>query len=81
MKTSCLTVGKEDKLKQSNNHHEMGTAALYCRLSRDDNLETESNSITNQKKLLTKYAKEHRFTNTRCYADDGYTGTNFAEVR
>ena len=27
--------------------------------------------------MLTKYAKDHRFTNTRCYADDGYTGTNF----
>ena len=38
------------------------TAALYVRLSRDDNLEGESNSIINQKKLLTKVAKEKGFT-------------------
>ena len=64
-------------MKLSSKNSAFGTAALYCRLSRDDNMDTESNSISNQKKLLTKYAKEHRFTNTRCYADDGYTGTNF----
>ena len=51
--------------------------ALYCRLSRDDGAEGESNSIANQKKLLAKYAKEHGFTNTKFYVDDGYTGTNF----
>ena len=51
--------------------------ALYCRLSRDDGTEGESNSIGNQKKLLKKYAKEHGFDNTRYYVDDGYTGTNF----
>ncbi|MBQ9510620.1 MAG: recombinase family protein [Clostridia bacterium] len=51
--------------------------ALYCRLSRDDGTEGESNSIDNQKKLLTKYAKENGFDNIKCYIDDGYTGTNF----
>ena len=51
--------------------------ALYCRLSRDDGTDKESNSIENQKKLLTAYAKEHGFENIRVYADDGYTGTNF----
>lgn len=51
--------------------------ALYCRLSRDDELEGESNSITNQKSILSKYAKENDFTNTRFYVDDGYSGTNF----
>ena len=55
----------------------MGITALYCRLSRDDGTEGDSNSIANQKKLLAKYAKEHGFTNTRFYVDDGYTGTNF----
>lgn len=62
---------------QSRTGNKHGVTALYLRLSRDDDLQGESNSIVNQKKLLTKYAKEHRFTNTRCYADDGYTGTNF----
>ena len=51
--------------------------ALYCRLSRDDGTEGDSNSVANQKKLLTKYAKENGFGNTRFYVDDGYTGTNF----
>ncbi len=54
-----------------------GITALYCRLSRDDGTEGDSNSVANQKKLLTKYAKENGFTNTRFYVDDGYTGTNF----
>lgn len=54
-----------------------GITALYVRLSRDDELEGDSNSIANQKKLLSKYAKEHHYTNIRVYADDGYTGTNF----
>lgn len=51
--------------------------ALYCRLSRDDELEGESNSITNQKSILSKYAKDNGLTNTRFYVDDGYSGTNF----
>ena len=55
---------------QSRTGNKHGVTALYLRLSRDDDLQGESNSIVNQKKLLTKYAKEHRFTNTRCYADD-----------
>lgn len=54
-----------------------GIAALYCRLSRDDGTEGESNSIANQKKLLAKYAQEHGFEHTKIYVDDGYTGTNF----
>ena len=41
-------------MKQSSKKHELGTAALYCRLSRDDNMDSESNSIQNQKKLLQK---------------------------
>ena len=52
--------------------------ALYCRLSRDDELQGESNSITNQKSILEKYAKENGFKNTRFFIDDGYSGTNFA---
>ena len=55
----------------------MGITALYCRLSRDDGMEGDSNSIANQKRLLSKYAKENGFSNTKYYVDDGYTGTNF----
>ena len=52
--------------KQTEN---IGITALYCRLSRDDGTEGESNSIANQKKLLAKYAKEHGFSNTKFYVD------------
>ena len=55
----------------------MGITALYNRLSRDDGTDSESNSIANQKKLLSQKAKEFGLTNTRYYVDDGYTGTNF----
>ena len=55
----------------------LGIAALYCRLSRDDGAEGESNSISNQKKMLKQFAKENGFDSTRYYIDDGYTGTNF----
>ena len=44
-------------MKQSSKHA-TGTAALYCRLSRDDNMDNESNSISNQKKILQKVARE-----------------------
>lgn len=62
---------------QSKKKDNVGITALYCRLSRDDGGEGDSNSVANQKKLLSKYAKEHKFPNTRYYVDDGYTGTNF----
>lgn len=51
--------------------------ALYERLSRDDELNGESNSISNQKKLLEQYAKEHGFTNLVHFTDDGISGTRF----
>ena len=54
-----------------------GITAIYCRLSRDDGTESESNSISNQKLLLQQKAKELGLSNTRCYVDDGFTGTNF----
>lgn len=63
----------QSKKKQDN----VGITALYCRLSRDDGAEGDSNSVANQKRMLTKYAKENGFGNTRFYVDDGYTGTNF----
>ena len=51
--------------------------ALYCRLSNDDDLQSESNSITNQKTILKKYADENGFGNTQFYVDDGFSGANF----
>ena len=51
--------------------------ALYCRLSQDDKMEGDSNSIINQKKILSKYAAEHGYTNTKFYIDDGISGTTF----
>ena len=67
----------QKKTAAKQNENIIGITALYCRLSRDDGAEGESNSIANQKKLLSKYAKEHGFINTKFYVDDGYTGTNF----
>ena len=65
-------------MKQSSKKHEHGTAALYCRLSRDDNMDSESNSIQNQKRILEKYCRDHGYTAIRHYdEDDGYSGTNF----
>lgn len=51
--------------------------ALYCRLSRDDELQGDSNSIVNQKNILSKYAKENGFKNLQYFVDDGFSGTNF----
>ena len=51
--------------------------ALYERLSRDDDLSGESNSITNQKKYLEDYAQKNGYTNIRHFTDDGYSGVNF----
>ena len=55
-----------------------GITALYERLSQEDKLEGESNSIANQKKILERYCREHGYTAIRHYdEDDGYSGTNF----
>ena len=51
--------------------------ALYCRLSQDDMLQGESNSITNQTNILLKYAEDNGFKNTQFYVDDGFSGTTF----
>ncbi len=59
---------------QSNNEK---ITALYCRLSRNDEQLGESNSIKNQKSILSKYAKDNHFINTKFFVDDGYSGTSF----
>ena len=62
--------------RQSYNAEEKITA-LYCRLSRDDELQGDSNSIINQKAILQKYADDNGFRNTTLFVDDGYSGTTF----
>ena len=62
-------------MKQASKQNTIGTAALYCRLSRDDNMDSESNSIQNQKKILQKAAKEKGYNDTVFFVDDGITGT------
>ena len=51
--------------------------ALYCRLSQEDALEGESNSVTNQRRILETYARDRRFTNLTFFVDDGYSGVAF----
>ena len=58
----CPLMMEESTMKQSDK-----ITALYCRLSRDDGGDGDSNSIVNQRKMLTKYAKENGFSNTRFY--------------
>ena len=55
--------------------------AGYCRLSRDDELQGESNSISNQKRILESYAREHSLMPYQFFVDDGWSGANFAGVR
>ena len=62
-------------MKQSSKKISTGAAALYCRLSRDDNMDSESNSIQNQKIILQKAAKDKGYTDTIFFVDDGITGT------
>jgi len=77
-------VRKEYKMKtaypttrQSSANKNDRITALYCRLSQDDGLDGESNSISNQKAILKKYAEDNGFRNIMIFADDGYSGTNF----
>ena len=56
---------------------EQRITALYERLSRDDELAGESNSISNQKSLLLSYVAQHGFSNCVHYTDDGWSGGNF----
>lgn len=74
----CTTVLSADQPpKEETMLDQQKITVLYCRLSNEDALDGESNSIANQKAILTKYAKEHGFINIRIFVDDGYTGTNF----
>ena len=63
--------------RQSNIAKAEKITALYCRLSRDDELQGDSNSIVHQKAMLQKYADDNGFKNTQFFVDDGFSGTNF----
>ena len=63
--------------KEENMLDQQKLTIIYCRLSNEDQLEGESNSIQNQRDILTRYAESHGFTNIKVLVDDGYTGTNF----
>ena len=74
----CTTVLSADPHKKGdNNVDQQKITILYCRLSNEDLVDGESNSIANQRSILTSYAASHGFTNTKVLVDDGYTGTNF----
>ena len=68
----CPKTMEDNNMKQSDK-----ITALYCRLSRDDELAGDSNSIVNQKAILSKYAQENGFRNVEYFVDDGYSGANF----
>ena len=51
--------------------------ALYCRLSQDDGRDGDSNSIVNQREILSQYARSNGFHNTQFFVDDGVSGTTF----
>ena len=71
----------EEVLEMSRKSAKTRITALYERLSRDDDLVGESNSITNQKKYLEDFARKNSFSNIRHFTDDGFSGVNFVEIR
>lgn len=74
----CVRLpGRRNKMQSKTKKEPIGITALYCRLSRDDGMNGDSNSVANQKRLLSQKAKEMGLSNTKYYVDDGYTGTNF----
>ena len=56
-------------------------AALYIRLSKEDEREGPSQSVTNQRSLLEEFVREHHLQIYDVYVDDGWSGTSFVEVR
>lgn len=69
----CPPIKEEQDMKRQSEK----ITAIYCRLSRDDELTGDSNSIVNQKAILNKYAKEQGFQNIQFFVDDGFSGANF----
>ncbi len=63
--------------KSNNNLYDEKIAVLYLRLLRENDLEDESGSISNQRTLLTSFAKKNGFINTKIFVDDGVSGVTF----
>ena len=74
--SSTMKLSADSTEKEDNTMSQQKITILYCRLSNEDTLDGESNSIQNQRDLLTKYAADHGLINTKILVDDGYTGTN-----
>ena len=72
-----MVLSADPQKKGEDNVDQRKITILYCRLSNEDLVDGESNSIANQRSILTSYAASHGFTNTKVLVDDGYTGTNF----
>ena len=72
-----MVLSADPQKKGEDNVDQQKITILYCRLSNEDLVDGESNSIANQRSILSSYAASHGFTNTRVLVDDGYTGTNF----
>ena len=68
----CPTTKEDSDIRQSDK-----ITAIYCRLSREDEMANESNSIVNQKSILSRYAHDQGFRNIQYFVDDGYSGANF----
>lgn len=66
-----------NRTRQTTDKSKNRITALYERLSRDDELAGDSNSIVNQKKMLEDYAKSNGYTDLVHFTDDGYSGGNF----
>ena len=80
----CTPILSADQNAKEDVMDQQKITIIYCRLSVEDIKENskggkadESNSIQNQREFLTRYAKEHGYTNLKILVDDGYTGTNF----
>ena len=70
-------LGTQTAITKNKHYGGEKATALYSRLSRDDELGGDSNSIVHQKEILSAYVEKHGFKNIRFYVDDGYSGTNF----
>lgn len=68
-------------MQSKKNKEQAGITALYCRLSRDDGTEGDSNSVANQYEILSKFIMLNGWVEAKTYRDDGYSGGNFVEVR
>ena len=75
--SSTPILSADPNVKEDVMRDQQKITILYCRLSNEDSQDGESNSIQNQRGLLTKYARDHGYTNLKILVDDGYTGTNF----